>query len=263
MRNVAMTILAIGVAACLRAPAQPKPLKALMIAGGCCHDYPKQKKIVSEGISARANVVWTIVHEGKDRKHKVSVYDKKNWAEGYDVVVHNECFGGVTDTKFVENIIRPHRDGGLPALVLHCSAHTYRNAKNADEWRKFLGITSTNHGPKYRITVNNLKAAHPVMKGFPKTWITPQGELYNIKKVWDTTTPLAHGYLKDKKKTNVCIWVNTFGKGRTFGTTIGHHNETMQTDVYLDLITRGLLWACDKLDEEGKPKPGYGPPKKK
>jgi hypothetical protein len=32
----------------------------------------------------------------------------------------------------------------------------------------------------------------------------------------------------------------------------------MQRDLYLDLVTRGLLWACDKLDDEGKPKPGYG-----
>src|SRR6267142_5716633 len=41
-----------------------EPLKALLITGGCCHDYEAQKKIISEGISARANVTWTILHEG-------------------------------------------------------------------------------------------------------------------------------------------------------------------------------------------------------
>src|SRR2546423_1352143 len=41
-----------------------EPIKALMITGGCCHDYEQQKKILSEGISARANVTWTIIHEG-------------------------------------------------------------------------------------------------------------------------------------------------------------------------------------------------------
>jgi type 1 glutamine amidotransferase len=44
---------------------------------------------------------------------------------------------------------------------------------------------------------------------------------------------------------------------RVFGTTIGHHNETMRQETYLDLVTRGLLWAAGKLDESGKPKPGY------
>jgi uncharacterized protein len=28
---------------------------------------------------------------------------------------------------------------------------------------------------------------------------------------------------------------------------------------YLDLVTRGLLWACGKLDDQGNLKPGYGP----
>jgi hypothetical protein len=32
----------------------------------------------------------------------------------------------------------------------------------------------------------------------------------------------------------------------------------MQRPEYLDLVTRGLLWACDKLDQNGKPKEGYG-----
>jgi hypothetical protein len=34
----------------------------------------------------------------------------------------------------------------------------------------------------------------------------------------------------------------------------------MSDPVYLDLVTRGLLWACDKLDKDGKPKAGYGKP---
>ena len=81
-----------------------KPLKVLMVCGGCCHDYENQKMILSEGISARANVEFTIVHEAgatkDDRTHQVSIYKESNWAKGYDVVVHNECFGAVTDVEF-------------------------------------------------------------------------------------------------------------------------------------------------------------------
>ena len=55
------------------------------------------------------------------------------------------------------------------------------------------------------------------------------------------------------------MWVNQYGKGRVFGTTVGHHNETMAEPTYLDLVTRGLLWACGKLGEDGKPLAGYGP----
>ncbi|MEQ1750112.1 MAG: hypothetical protein ABL974_11855 [Prosthecobacter sp.] len=38
---------------------------------------------------------------------------------------------------------------------------------------------------------------------------------------------------------------------------MGHGNETMSDAVFLDLVGRGLLWACDKLTDEGKPKAGY------
>ena len=46
-----------------------------------------------------------------------------------------------------------------------------------------------------------------------------------------------------------------------FGTTIGHHNQTMETEAYIGYLTRGLLWACGKLDKNGKPVKGYGPRK--
>jgi len=53
------------------------------------------------------------------------------------------------------------------------------------------------------------------------------------------------------------IWANTFGKAKVFGTSIGHHNETMNTDIWLDLVGRGLLWTVDGLTDKGMPKPGY------
>ncbi len=86
-------------------PAAAAPIRALMVTGGCCHDYEKQKLILSSGISERANVEWTIVHEGgTSRDHKVSIYSKPDWAKGYDVILHNECFGAVTDDAFIEGI---------------------------------------------------------------------------------------------------------------------------------------------------------------
>jgi len=47
---------------------------------------------------------------------------------------------------------------------------------------------------------------------------------------------------------HVTIWVNEYGpnKTRVFGTTIGHHNETMLQDEYMEMFTRGLLWAVGK-----------------
>ena len=239
----------------LHAAEKPAPLKALMVTGGCCHDYENQKRILSEGISQRANVEWTIVHEGgSSTDHKVSIYNNKDWAKGFDVIVHNECFADVKDVDFIHNITEAHK-AGVPAVMIHCAMHCYRG--QTDAWFELCGVTSHNHGPHQPIVVQNVERNHPVMRGFPGEWKTPQGELYNIAKVWPTATPLAHGYLTDTAKSNVCIWVNQYGKARVFGTTLGHHNVTMEQPEYLDLVSRGLLWTCGKLTAEGKSAAGY------
>ncbi len=233
-----------------------EPLRALLVTGGCCHDYEAQKRILTEGISARAKVTWTIVHDGNDRTNMVSIYTNADWAKGYDVVLHNECFGFVTNAAFVEGIVRAHRAGGVPAVMLHCSAHSYRNA-GTDEWRKLLGVSSYQHGAKHAFEIINLQPAHPVMKGFPERWQDFPDELYQLKKTWPDCVPLGRA-VSSKEAEQVVVWLNAYGKARVFGTTLGHSNETMSDQVYLDLVTRGLLWACDKLDADGKPKPGYG-----
>ena len=48
----------------------------------------------------------------------------------------------------------------------------------------------------------------------------------------------------------VVVWTNTYNqKTRVFATTLGHNNATVADPRYLDLVTRGLLWSVDKLDE--------------
>ncbi len=240
-----------------------EPIKALLITGGCCHDYVKQKIILTQGISKRANVDWTIIHEGgKSRDHRFSIYKKKDWIKDFDVVVHNECFGAIGDKAFVESLATAHRDSGVPAVLLHCTMHSYRAAdKKTDEWRKLLGVTTVRHQQHVAVEIKNMEPKHPIMQGFGKSWKTPAGELYEIVKVWPHTTVLGQAHGVRTKKDHPCIWVNQYGKARVFGTTIGHHNETMETEAYLGYLTRGLLWACDKLDENGQPAKGYDPRK--
>jgi uncharacterized protein len=234
----------------------PRPIRALLVTGGCCHDYEGQKKLIPEGVSARARVEWTVVHEGgTSTDHKVSIYSIPGWADGYDVVVHNECFASVTDKAFVEKVVAPHRNG-VGAVMIHCAMHTFRDLKS-DEWRECLGVTSRRHGPQQPLDVKLLVADHPIMKGFPTVWKTGNEELYAIEKVWPNTVPLAQAYALDNKKDHAVIWTNTFGKGRVFGTTLAHNDKTMSDPVYLDMLTRGVLWSCNKLTDDGRPKPGY------
>ena len=79
-------------------------------------------------------------------------------------------------------------------------------------------------------------------------------------KIFDATHPLARG--KQGNTETVIAWTNEYGdrKTRVFSTPLGHNNETVSDRRFLDLVTRGLLWSCNKLDPDGKPLAGYGPP---
>lgn len=242
----------------LQAEDKPTKLKGLIIAGGCCHDYPNQSIIISQGLSQRVNISWDIIVEGDGgRDHKISVYKNPDWAKQYDVIVHNECFGGVTDADFIRSIVSAHH-AGVPAIFVHCSLHSYRNAgAGADGWRELIGVTSRSHEGKRSVLVKKVNEDHPIMHGFPAEWQTPNGELYKIEKVWPNCIPLAQAYGKDTQKDHTVIWANTFGKAKVFGTSLGHHNETMNNEVWLDLVSRGLLWTVGKLNDDGTPASGY------
>ncbi len=224
-----------------------KPIRALLITGGCCHDYDRQKLILAKGISARANVHWTVVQQGgKSTNAKIPIYDDPNWADGFDVVVHNECFAAVRDVEWVEQILKPHR-AGVGAVLIHCAMHCYRTGD--DRWFEFVGMQSPAHGPHYSYTVDNVKEEHPIMAGFGDRFVAPKGELYHSIKLWPTATALGQAKRRSDEEPQTCIWTNEYKKGRVFATTIGHYNETMAEPKYLDMVTRGLLWTVDRLDE--------------
>ena len=227
-----------------------KPIRVLLVTGGCCHDYARQKLILTKGISARANVVWTVAHQGGSTTNtKIPLYDNPDWADGFDIVVHNECFAAVRDKQFVDGILKPHREG-TPAILIHCAMHCYRTGD--DRWFEFVGVQSPGHGPHYSFTVENLKPDHPAMTGFGKTFDAPKGELYHTIKLFDTATPLAQATRRSDKKPQTCIWTNEYGenKSRVFCTTVGHYNETMVEPKYLDMLARGLLWATKRDQSE-------------
>ena len=250
----------------------PKPLKALLVIGGCCHDYAKQKDILAKGIAERANIEVTIAYDpDRTTKHLNPIYEKDDWAQGYDVVIHDECSADVKDEAVIARILKPHKDG-VPAVVLHCGMHSYRSQgfPKSTPWFEFTGMPSTGHGPQLPIQITFTDKQSPITKGMPD-WTTINEELYNNSagKPLDTAKVLATGKQTVKSRNGqervddfVIAWTNIYnGNTKVFATTLGHNNATVADPRYLDLVTRGLLWSTGKLTEDGKPTPGYEPKK--
>jgi hypothetical protein len=259
----------------LRAQDAPKPLRILLVSGGCCHDYATQKGILKEGLEERANVVVDQLYSPDTSTHPpLAIFGNGDYAKGYDLVIHDECAADVSDPAVVEAVLRPHRDG-LPGVNLHCAMHSYRIGDPNDPvtsgtphgyWFEYLGLQSSRHDAQEPIAITFNDKERPIVKGLAD-WTTIREEHYNNVHVFDTAHPLAHGQqiLHQRNggtKTNdfVVVWTNEYGpnKTRVFSTTIGHNNQTVADPRYLDLVTRGVLWATGHLNDDGSPAPGYG-----
>lgn len=225
---------------------EEKPLQILLITSGCCHDYDFQTKSMQLAFK-RNNVEtdWTVVNEGgTGTEAEIDFYSSTDWAKSFDVVIHNECFAKTTNPEYIQRITKAHHQG-VPAVVIHCAMHTYRDAK-IDDWREFLGVTSRRHEHQSKYPVKVVAADHPIMSGYPENHVTAMDELYVIEKLWPAATALATSTSEKDGKSYPVIWTNQYGKARVFGTTYGHSNETFEDDVFLDTLVRGTKWAAGK-----------------
>lgn len=243
-----------------------KPIKVLLVAGGCCHDYAHQKDILKKGLEERANVQVTIAYDTDRSTHHLNpVYNNPDWAKGYDLILHDECSADVKDLPTIERILAPHK-AGLPAVNLHCAMHCYRsegwnNPKTPTPWQDFLGLQSSAHTRQAPITIHFTDTTSPITAGM-KDWTTIHEELYNnfAGHILPTAHALATGTNSAAKDLRVVAWTNTYnGNTRVFSTTIGHNNQTVSDPRYLDLVTRGVLWATHHINPDGTPAAGYGP----
>lgn len=265
--NIKFAALALaGLSLIQPASAETKPLKALLLTGGCCHDYATQKEIIKKGLEARANIIVDQIHtDNTTVKPDLPIYGFPEYANGYDIVIHDECAAGINEDEVVKGVLAPHKKG-IPGANLHCAMHSYRIGKPSEpatekgsphaQWFEYLGLQSSGHGPKKPVEIVYTDKEHPITQGL-EDWTTDNEELYNNIKIFDTAHALATG--KQGKEETVVTWTNDYNGTRVFNTTIGHFNETVEDARYLDLVTRGVLWACGKMDEKGVIAEGYSP----
>ena len=138
-------------------------------------------------------------------------------------------------------------------------------------WYEMIGLQSTGHGPKAPVEVSFVESDNPIINGM-SDWTTIDEELYNNVRMFSGVEVLATGKqmqapnkralrkdpdAKPKESKAVVVWTNRYGpnKTRIFSTSLGHFNETVKDERYLELVVRGLLWTTENLTAEGKPNP--------
>jgi type 1 glutamine amidotransferase len=230
------------------------PLRVLMVTGGCCHNYSAQAAALKAGLESRANLTLDVVYNpatGTDTTFEL--YRTADWSRGYDLVIHNECSASVTDLDYIRNILAPHA-AGLPAVFIHCAMHSFRtdgwNTGTVTPWYEFTGLQTSGHGAQLPIEVSFVDNGSAITRGL-ETWTTSNDELYNnyTGGILPTAHPIALG--RQGSAQTVIAWTNLYKeRARTFGTTLGHNNAVLEEPKMLDLLTRGLLWAADRLNDD-------------
>jgi uncharacterized protein len=201
---------------------------------------------------------WTIDHTaGKSTDVLIERHKNTDWTKEFDVVLYNMSFSFVVDVEWIERLARAHRESGVGAVILHGAVHSYRRSESR-AWGELMGAFSLRHDSQRPLSVETVATTHPIMRGVPQKWQTIPEELYELERVWPTMTPLAQSYSIESKKTYPVMWTNTHGKAKVFVTSLGHNTEMIATPLYLDIVTRGLLWTVGRLQDDGRPAAGYG-----
>ena len=217
------------------------PINAMIVTGGPFHDYTTQTKVLLDTLNALMPITWTVVQGMSHMTNvKLPLYDNPDWAKGMDIVIHNECWA---DRDLPPQIVRNITRANVPRMFIHCTLHSYR-VMTDDSWRELIGMTSRRHTRSHNILIKWAEG-DPITDGLPP-FVTPIDELYVIEKVWPNTKPLATAVSPEDGVTYPLVWTHDYRGNRIFGTTLGHGNETFNTNQFKELMIRGFRWALKK-----------------
>lgn len=234
--GIALVVLCAAARAASPRPAAPA-IKVLWCTGGNFHDYKGLQPVLTKGIQKHSPLPIVFTPSTTPGQ-----WAKPGFADKYDVIVLFFTMHDPTGKPVVDNLAKTIRDG-KPAVVIHGTLHSYREFNHdRDAFCEAMGITSVKHDPIGRFTVKRV-SSHWIVADWPAVWESPHDELYQNVKVWPGATALLTAHSDATKSDHVVAWINHYGKGRVFGTTLGHGPPTTDMDRYHKLLANGLLWA--------------------
>ena len=253
LRTVSLLFLA-GAAALPAAD----PLKTLFVTGGTSHNYHVLAPLITAGMAQFANIAFTVKMCDK-AEQLVAVMKDPKLGEGYDAIVYDMCYAGIADDDLVANAKRVTSEG-KPTVMLHCAMHCFWKDRKDSSWGECCGLYTNYHEHFAPFAVTPAEPRSPIVKFWPASWQNEGDELYhNVTFPFPgATSSIGLLSAKDPKgQDQVVAWTHDFGKGKVFGTTLGHDVKSASKEEYFHLCANGLLWVAGKLGDDGQPVAGY------
>ncbi len=251
---------------------------------GKWHKYTPQLKVFKEQIATKAG--WDLTVMTGDYDSLIEQLKRKRFAEGYDVVVYNYCLAHSEDLDAVANVMRQTRNFGVPAMLIHCTMHSFWGTYKTGEkgaigedykgnalaepelvakWKKdnpkarfpaygdFTGVGSVRHGKKLPITLQKV-GDHPATKDLPDGYTTPNTELYNNEYVLRRVVPILKGS-QEGEEDAIVMWTCKQGKSQVMGLSLGHGAvgdgpDEWETPEFQGLVINGVNYLIENPEAE-------------
>lgn len=245
---------------------------------GKYHAYTPQRKVFEE--IAKKNNWKLIVMSGSQAEVETKLATDPDFGKYADVIVYNICMAHSKKLDAPHNIIQQTKEKGIPALLVHCSLHsfwpTYKenggdavHAEGANKkaktkqallaewkeshpgvdfpaWPNMTGIASTGHGPRKELQATPIDSSHVIFKGVEKGYTTTsKAELYNNFITADdskNTTILLNG--KQGNKEACILWEHPVGKSKSLSFTLGHDIHEWSQPEFQTILTNSVNYLA-------------------
>ncbi len=140
-----------------------------------------------------------------------------------------------------EALLRYVAEGG-GFIPLHCASYCFRNSA---AFVDLVGAQFLRHGGQVFDT-RIIQPEHPIMQGFEgfSSWDETYVHTRHNDRNRIVLEVRSTGEQADGQSQEPWTWVRTHGAGRVFYTAWGHDQRTWNQPGFLNLLERGIRWAC-------------------
>lgn len=161
-------------------------------------------------------------------------------SDAFDIVVYDFSPPAEAGEEWIDRILAPHRQG-KPAVIIEGGLSS--NGETPD-WSEFCGAKVTPKpadSPARAPVISITRAHHPITHPLGD-WVSPQDSPVLVESLFENTTLLAT--IDDKP----ACWTHLYGnqEARVFAIALGESEASIGHPSFLDLLTRGFLWAASR-----------------
>lgn len=184
-----------------------------------------------------SNLGW----KASDLPHDTKKNFEKYMAKGGGLVVVHAADNSWGDWEVFNKVIGI---GGWGGRNTESGPYVYYDNDNSLKYDISEGICG-GHGPQREFLVDTREPNHPIMKGLPMSWLHAKDELYaRLRGPAENMTVLATGLGTEENRHEPLLMTIEYGEGRTFHTTLGHMDYSMECVGFITTFQRGAEWAA-------------------